>query len=146
MHEARLKRFDKPSPTKFSSPSSPTPSVRKIAWRPRNRSLPTIPPLRSRKRIAVSPKNSPKAMSKRPNLKEIRLKIVKGEGGLHADHPVHHLSANEGFLFLPISLLSPDPDQPRQDFDNASLADLTASVKEQGVLQPILARKNPSGE
>jgi hypothetical protein len=51
-------------------------------------------------------------MSKRPNLKEIGLKIVKGEGELHADHPVHHLSANEGFLFLPISLLRPDPDQP----------------------------------
>jgi ParB family chromosome partitioning protein len=85
-------------------------------------------------------------MSKRPNIKAIGLKIVKGGGERHAGHPVHHLSANEGFLFLPIGLVRPNPDQPRQHFDDASLDDLTASVKEKGVLQPVLARKDPQSE
>jgi ParB family transcriptional regulator, chromosome partitioning protein len=85
-------------------------------------------------------------MPKRPDIKEIGLKIVKGGGERHGDHPVHHLSANEGFLFLPISLLRPDPEQPRQHFDNVSLDELTASVKEKGVLQPVLARKDPNNE
>jgi ParB family transcriptional regulator, chromosome partitioning protein len=85
-------------------------------------------------------------MSKRPNIKEIGLKIVRGGSERNADHPVHHLSANEGFLFLPLALVRPNPDQPRQHFDDASLDDLTASVKEKGVLQPVLARKDPKGE
>ena len=84
-------------------------------------------------------------MSKRPNIREIGLKVVRA-GERHADHPVHHLSANEGFLFLPIALVRPNPDQPRQHFDDASLDDLTASVKEKGVLQPVLARKDPKSE
>jgi ParB family transcriptional regulator, chromosome partitioning protein len=85
-------------------------------------------------------------MSKRPNVKEIGLKIVRGRGERHADHPARHLSANEGFLFLPISLVRPNPDQVRQHFDNALLDDLTTSVKEKGILQPVLARKDPNGE
>ena len=85
-------------------------------------------------------------MSKRPDIKEIGLKIVKGGGERQSDHPVHHLSANEGFLFLPITLLRPDPEQPRQHFDNASLDELTASVKQKGILQPVLARKDPNDD
>jgi ParB family chromosome partitioning protein len=35
--------------------------------------------------------------------------------------------------------------QPRQNYDEAKLADLKASIKEKGVLQPILVRKNEKG-
>ena len=85
---------------------------------------------------------------KRPNLKVIGLHLV-GQAkptAPRADHPVRQLAANEGFLRLPVELVRPNPDQPRQHFDGASLADLTASVKEMGVLQPVLARKDPTGE
>jgi len=44
---------------------------------------------------------------------------------------------------LPVSALVPGPFQPRTNMDPAALADLTASIKEQGVLQPILARPHP---
>ena len=85
---------------------------------------------------------------KRLNLKAIGLHLVQQAkpSAPRADHPVHKLSENEGFLRLPIELLRPNPDQPRQHFDDASLADLTASVKEMGVLQPVLARKDPKGD
>jgi ParB family chromosome partitioning protein len=85
-------------------------------------------------------------MSKKLDIKEIGLKIMRSGGERHANHPVQRLSANERFLFLPIALVHPNPDQPRQHFDDASLGDLTASVKEKGVLQPILVRSNPNGE
>jgi ParB family chromosome partitioning protein len=85
-------------------------------------------------------------MSKRPDVKEIGLKIVRGRGERHAGHPVQHLSANEGFLFLPISLVRPNPDQARQHFDDGLLDGLTASVREKGVLQPVLARKDPMAD
>jgi ParB family transcriptional regulator, chromosome partitioning protein len=39
-----------------------------------------------------------------------------------------------------IDSLTPNPNQPRLHFDEASLADLAASIREIGVLQPVLAR------
>jgi len=85
---------------------------------------------------------------KRLNFKAIGLHLVQQAKPTtrRADHPVRHLAANEGFLRLPIELVRPNPDQPRQHFDDASLADLIASVKQMGVLQPVLARKDPAGD
>ena len=45
---------------------------------------------------------------------------------------------------IPIGSVRPNSFQPRKAFDEESLADLTASVRELGVLQPILVR--PLGE
>jgi ParB family transcriptional regulator, chromosome partitioning protein len=47
---------------------------------------------------------------------------------------------------LPLDLLSPGPFQPRRQVDPAELAALAASIREQGVLQPILARPDPTAE
>lgn len=41
---------------------------------------------------------------------------------------------------LPISAIKPNQHQPRKEFDPEALADLAASIKSQGVLQPILVR------
>ncbi len=41
---------------------------------------------------------------------------------------------------LPIEFLTPNPFQPRKNFDHDALDELTASVKEKGVLQPIVVR------
>lgn len=41
---------------------------------------------------------------------------------------------------VPVSFLRPNPRNPRLRFDDAELDDLAASVKEKGVLQPILVR------
>lgn len=40
--------------------------------------------------------------------------------------------------FLPIEKIQADPDQPRKTFDQEALEELTASVKEHGILQPII--------
>lgn len=39
---------------------------------------------------------------------------------------------------LPINQVQPDPEQPRRFFDEKALAELSASVKEHGVIQPIV--------
>lgn len=39
---------------------------------------------------------------------------------------------------IKLSAITPDPDQPRRHFDEAGLAELTASIAEHGVLQPIV--------
>ena len=41
---------------------------------------------------------------------------------------------------IPVDQIEPNPDQPRLAFDQASLDELSASVREHGVLQPVLVR------
>jgi ParB family chromosome partitioning protein len=43
---------------------------------------------------------------------------------------------------LPVSDLIPNKYQPRKNFDEANLEDLTNSIKERGVIQPIIVRKS----
>ena len=46
---------------------------------------------------------------------------------------------------LSISELTPNKFQPRKNFDEESLNDLTNSIKERGVIQPIIVRKSDNG-
>ena len=46
-------------------------------------------------------------------------------------------------LHLAIESIIEDPDQPRNEFDPEGLAELAASIKERGVLQPISVRRHP---
>ncbi|MDO9526659.1 MAG: ParB/RepB/Spo0J family partition protein, partial [Gemmobacter sp.] len=46
---------------------------------------------------------------------------------------------------VPIERVLPNPDQPRRDFDQVALNDLSASIKEKGILQPLIVRPHRSG-
>jgi ParB family chromosome partitioning protein len=46
---------------------------------------------------------------------------------------------------IPIEKIAPNPFQPRIDFDQSALAELTASIKEKGVIQPITVRLKGDG-
>ena len=46
---------------------------------------------------------------------------------------------------VPIERIHPNPDQPRKRFDSAPLDDLVASIKEKGVLQPLIVRPSSDG-
>jgi len=41
---------------------------------------------------------------------------------------------------LPLAFLTPNPNNPRKRFSDDALADLTASIKERGVVQPLIVR------
>lgn len=43
---------------------------------------------------------------------------------------------------IPLTALMPDPQQPRKHFDEASLAELASSIKEHGIVQPLIVAKN----
>lgn len=47
---------------------------------------------------------------------------------------------------VPVGDIEPNPHQPRAHFDEESLADLAASIKEIGVLQPLLVRQKADGK
>lgn len=46
---------------------------------------------------------------------------------------------------LPLDRMRPNPEQPRQTFDEAAMEELAASVRQYGVLQPILVRPVDGG-
>src|SRR5690606_30437531 len=46
---------------------------------------------------------------------------------------------------IPVADITPNPNQPRVHFDEESLAELTASVQQIGVLQPVLVRPVEGG-
>jgi len=48
-------------------------------------------------------------------------------------------------LYLEINKIKAGKFQPREDFDDQKLQELISSIKEKGVLQPILVRKSESG-
>lgn len=47
---------------------------------------------------------------------------------------------------IPRSSVIPDPEQPRQKFDEMSILELMASIKERGVKQPLTVRWNPTAQ
>ncbi len=50
-----------------------------------------------------------------------------------------------GLVEISVSRVRPNPEQPRRRFDPASLATLAASIREHGVLQPILVTETIDG-
>ena len=57
--------------------------------------------------------------------------------------PVDGAPAPAGVRLAPIESLKPNPDQPRKIFDAGDLEELAASIRDKGVLQPILVRSHP---
>ncbi len=49
---------------------------------------------------------------------------------------------HEEVLYLKLEQIRPSPFQPRVDFDNQSMEELTQSIKEKGVIQPVLVRRS----
>ena len=67
--------------------------------------------------------------------------LGKGLDALFQDNSVPAQGATE----LPIDEVFPDRNQPRKDFNEEALQELAVSVREHGVLQPILVRPIEGG-
>jgi len=50
-----------------------------------------------------------------------------------------------GLLEIPVNAVSPNPKQPRTRFDDEAIGALAASIREVGILQPIVVRKAGAG-
>ena len=54
-------------------------------------------------------------------------------------------SSHEKILQIPLSQIRPSKYQPRLDFNEESLSELVNSIREKGVVQPVLVRKSQDG-
>ena len=77
--------------------------------------------------------------------------LGKGLESIFADNysPVEKVAAastkKEGISTIRISEIEPKADQPRKYFDKESLEQLSASISEHGLLQPIIVRESAGG-
>lgn len=67
--------------------------------------------------------------------------LGKGLEALFADNGAEESSSST----LSISEIEPNKEQPRKDFDTAALGDLADSIREYGILQPLVVRPMPDG-
>ena len=58
---------------------------------------------------------------------------------------VYETVSNEEIIKVKLDDLRPNPYQPRKKFDESALNDLSASIKEHGVFQPIIVKKSIKG-
>lgn len=69
--------------------------------------------------------------------------LGKGLDSLFADLP--ETGGEPATGALPLREIEPDPEQPRKKFDEEALAQLSASIAENGLLQPIAVRPKKAG-
>lgn len=72
--------------------------------------------------------------------KRVRSGLGRGLSALMADVSVASLAPVAANPVLPVESLIPNPDQPRRLFNPDSLLELTESIREKGVLQPLIVR------
>lgn len=59
--------------------------------------------------------------------------------------PAAATAENTADIFVSVDLLKPNPHQPRREFNEESLNELTESIKEHGIIQPVLVEKADGG-
>lgn len=64
---------------------------------------------------------------------------------LDLDGPVEAKPARDR-LMVPIEQITANPDQPRRHFEPAALQELADSLRQRGVLQPLIVRKHPKDD
>lgn len=83
-------------------------------------------------------------MQKRSTLGRGLASLIPEARGIDIDSPRAALAAG-AVVQIPIEEITANAMQPRRHFDDAALAELTASIREQGVIQPILLRPVDGG-
>ena len=73
--------------------------------------------------------------------------LGRGLSALMADVTETQSVAEQGAAeqFIPIEKISPNPEQPRKRFDPEDLQDLANSIREKGVIQPLIVRRREDG-
>lgn len=70
--------------------------------------------------------------------------LGRGLGALLGDY-LETPPEESAYRLLPLHRVEPNPDQPRQDFDQEELEALAESIRQHGILQPLTVRETESG-
>jgi ParB family chromosome partitioning protein len=72
------------------------------------------------------------------------LAALFGDTGPASDVP--NADTQRGLRAVPLEHVHPNPQQPRHHFDSENLNELAESIRENGIIQPIIVRHHPSME
>jgi ParB family chromosome partitioning protein len=72
-------------------------------------------------------------------------RLGKGIASIFAENYIEEAVKDNGVETIKISLIEPKSDQPRKYFDEESLNQLAESIKQHGLLQPIIVRRIGGG-
>lgn len=71
--------------------------------------------------------------------------LGKGLDSLFADNSIEELDEGKSVVTLRLNDIEPNKNQPRQVFDDDSLSELADSIRDHGVLQPLIVRPLSDG-
>lgn len=74
-----------------------------------------------------------------------KTRLGKGLGALLGEYLPEDTSATDNYRTVPVRTITANPFQPRREFDAEQLAELEASIRENGLLQPLVVRPAGSG-
>jgi ParB family chromosome partitioning protein len=77
------------------------------------------------------------------SLKEQPKRLGRGLAALLGDSALPVSAAASGVQTLPVDCMGPSPYQPRRSMDESLLDELAASIRQRGILQPLLVRPTP---
>lgn len=70
--------------------------------------------------------------------------IVNTESGIPPSERVIEQAEAGGIRLISVDAIQPNPHQPRTNFDETALTELAASIREHGILQPLIVTKTQS--
>ncbi len=71
-------------------------------------------------------------------------RLGKGFEALFSADPAPSTNPGEPMM-VPLSRIEPNPDQPRREFDPEAMKELAESIREKGIIQPIIVERKESG-
>jgi len=82
-------------------------------------------------------------MARRPGLGRGLDALIPGE---EEETQKQSASQSKGILQVPIENINPNPKQPRTDLDPEGLEELAASIREHGIIQPLIVSKTEGSQ
>ena len=79
-------------------------------------------------------------MDKKPERRGLGRGLSALMADVKLDQPISSGASRRADLMIPVEKLVPNPLQPRRDFPGAALQDLAASLRQKGVIQPLIVR------
>lgn len=79
-------------------------------------------------------------MARRPGLGRGLDALIPGGDDQEGQHPN---ASGQNIAQIPIELIQPNPHQPRNGMDEETLGELAASIREHGIIQPLIVSRNP---
>ena len=79
-------------------------------------------------------------------MSHIKRGLGRGLSALSPTTPTTSPEVSQALVEIEITAIAPNPRQPRQAFDSEALQELAASIREHGLIQPLIVTRAAGGQ